>query len=81
MMYENSISADKCACYSLAEREAKNCLFLDIKVVYKGSDGGKKSFCIYNHTSKQFTQLCMFDFKIPIGVIPDNITSDMQNMI
>ncbi len=44
-------------------------------------DGGKKSFCIYNHTSKQFMQLCMFDFKIPIGVIPDNITSDLQNMM
>jgi hypothetical protein len=23
----------------------------------------------------------MFDFKIPVGVIPDNITSDMQNMM
>ncbi len=23
----------------------------------------------------------MFDFKIPIGVIPDNITSDLQNMV
>ena len=22
----------------------------------------------------------MFDFKIPVGVIPDNITSDLQNM-
>jgi hypothetical protein len=81
MVYENGISADKCACYSLAEREAKICLVLDLKVIYKGSDGGKKSFCIYNHTSKQFTRLCMFDFKIPIGVIPDNITSDMENMM
>ena len=80
MMYENGISADKCACYSLAEREAKICLVLDVKILYKGSDGGKKSFCVYNHTSKQFTRLCMFDFKIPVGVIPDNITSDLQNM-
>jgi hypothetical protein len=54
MMYENGISADKCACYSIAEREAKICLVLDLKVIYKGLDGGKKSFCIYNHTSKQF---------------------------
>jgi hypothetical protein len=23
----------------------------------------------------------MFDFKIPVGVIPDNITSDLQNMM
>jgi hypothetical protein len=23
----------------------------------------------------------MFDFKIPVGVIPDNITSDMENMM
>jgi hypothetical protein len=23
----------------------------------------------------------MFDFKIPVGVTPDNITSDMQNMM
>ncbi len=81
MMYENGISADKCACYSLAEREAKICLVLDLKVIYKGLDGGKKSFCIYNHISKQFTRLCMFEFKIPVGVIPDNITSDMQNMM
>ena len=80
MMYENGISADKCACYSLAEREAKICLVLDVKFFYKGSDGGKKSFCVYNHTSKQFTRLCMFDFKIPVGVIPDNITSDLQIM-
>ncbi len=81
MMYEDGISADKCACYSLAEREAKICLVLDLKILYKGSDGGKKSFCIYNHTSKQFTQLCMFDFKIPVGVIPNNIASDLQNMM
>ncbi len=81
MMYEKSISADRCACYSLAEREAKICLVLDLKILYKGVDGGKKSFCIYNHNSKQFTQLCMFDFKIPIGVIPDNITSDLQNVM
>jgi hypothetical protein len=81
MMYENCISADKCACYLLAEREAKLCLVLDLKVIYKGLDGGKKSFCIYSHTSKQFTRLCMFDFKIPVVVIPDNITSDMENMM
>ncbi len=62
MMYENGISADKCACYLLAEREAKICLVLDLKVIYKGSDGGKKSFYIYNHTSKQFMRQCMFDF-------------------
>ncbi len=53
-------------------------MVLDLKVHYKGSDGGKKSFCIYNHTSKQFTQLWMIDFKIPVGVIPDNITSDLH---
>jgi hypothetical protein len=52
-----------------------------LKSSFQGSDGGKKSFCIYNHTSKQFTQLCMFDFKIPVGVIPDNITSNLQNMM
>jgi hypothetical protein len=55
MMCENGISADKCACYSLAEREAKICLVLDLRILYKGLDGGEKSFCIYNHTSKQFT--------------------------
>jgi hypothetical protein len=68
MMYENGISADKCACYLLAEREANFFLVLDLKILYKGSDGGKKSFCIYNHTSN-------------FGVIPDNITSGLQNMM
>lgn len=81
MMYENGISADKCACYSLIEREAKICLVLDLKVFFKGSEGGEKSFCIYNHTSKQLTRLCMFDFKIPVGIIPDTITSDMENIM
>jgi hypothetical protein len=64
----------------LKERQ-KICLVLDLKILYKGLDEDKKSFCIYNHTSKQFMRLCMFDFKIPIGVIPDNITSDLQNMM
>jgi hypothetical protein len=56
-------------------------LLMDLKILYKGLDGGKKSFCIYNHTSKQFTRLCMFDFKIPVGVIPNNIMSNLQNMM
>ena len=43
MMYENGISADKCACYSLAEREAKICLVLDVKILYKGM-GGRSPF-------------------------------------
>jgi len=81
MMYENGISSDKCACYSLAEREAKICLVLDFKILYRDLDGGEKSFCILNHTSKEFTQLCMFNFKIPVGVIPHIITSDMENML
>jgi hypothetical protein len=38
MMYENGISADRCACYAMSEREAKICLVLDLKVCYVGKD-------------------------------------------
>ena len=41
MMYENGISADKCACYSLAEREAKICLVLDVNYFYRVRMGGR----------------------------------------
>ena len=76
MMYENGISADRCACYAMSEREVKFFLVLDLKVCYVGKDGGKYTFCVYNHTSKQFTWMSMQDFRIPIGVIPDKLTSN-----
>ena len=41
MMYENGISADKCACYSLAEREAKICLVLDVIFFTRVRMGGR----------------------------------------
>lgn len=76
MMHENGIAQDKCACYSISEREAKICLVCDLKISYKREDGGRSYFMISNHTSKQFTRLFMVGFKIPVGVIPDNITSN-----
>jgi hypothetical protein len=76
MMYKDGISVDRCACYSIAEGEARICLVLDLIVGYYGKDHGKNSFCVYNRTSKQCTWMCMQDFKIPIGVIPDTIMSD-----
>jgi hypothetical protein len=42
MMYENGISVDKCACYSLAEREAKICFVLDLNILYKGFGWGQE---------------------------------------
>ena len=76
MMHENGIAQDKCACYTISEREAKICLVFDLKILYKRKDGGRSYFMISNHTSKQFTRLFMVGFKIPVGVIPDNITSN-----
>ena len=55
MMHENGIAQDKCACYSISEREAKICLVFDLKILYKREDGGRSYFMISNHTSKQFT--------------------------
>jgi hypothetical protein len=60
----------------MSEREVKFFLVLDLKVCYVGKDGGKYTFCVYNHTSKQFTWMSMQVFRIPIGVIPDNLTSN-----
>ena len=76
MMHENGIAQDKCACYTICEREAKICLVFDLKILYKRKDGGRSHFMVSNHTSKQFTRLFMVGFKIPVGVIPDNITSN-----
>lgn len=76
MMHENGINQDKCACYSISEREAKICLVFDLKISYKREDGGRSYFMISNHTSKQFTRLFMVGFKIPVGVIPDHITGN-----
>jgi hypothetical protein len=41
MMYKSDISADKCPCYSLVEREAKICLVLDLKVLFKVRMGAR----------------------------------------
>lgn len=76
MMHENGIAQDRCACYTISEREAKICLVFDLKILYKRHDGGWSYFMVSNHTSKQFTRLFMVGFKIPVGVIPADITGN-----
>jgi hypothetical protein len=74
-MYQNSVTADRCPCYNVLDREGKVCLVLSLKV----SDiKDKIKFCVHNHTSKSLTQLFMK--RIPKGVIAATITGNQMHM-
>jgi hypothetical protein len=48
-MYQNSVTADRCPCYNVLDREGKVCLVLSLKVCNRKNN---TNFCVHNHTSK-----------------------------
>ncbi len=74
-MYQNSVTADRCSCYNVLDREGKVCLVLSLKVSDTKND---IKFCVHNHTSKSLTQLFME--QIPKGAVTSTITGNQMHM-
>jgi hypothetical protein len=74
-MYQNSLTADRCPCYNVLDREGKVCLVLSLKV---SDTKNKLQFCVHNHTSKSLTQLFMK--RIPKGAVAATITGNQKHM-
>ena len=74
-MYQNSVTADRCPCYNVLDREGKVCLVLSLKV---SDTKNNLQFCVHNHTSKSLTQLFMK--RIPKGAVAATITGNQKHM-
>ena len=74
-MYQNSVTADRCPCYNVLDREGKVCLVLSLKVYNRKNN---TNFCIHNHMSKSLTQLFMK--QIPKGGVAAIITGNQNHM-
>jgi len=74
-MYQNSVTADRCPCYNVLDREGKVCLVLSLKV---SDPKNNLQFCVHNHTSKSLTQLFMK--RIPKGAVAATVTGNQKHM-
>ena len=74
-MYQNSVTADRCPCYNVLDREGKVCLVLSLKVCNRKNN---TNFCVHNHTSKSLMQLFMK--QIPKGAVAATITGNQNHM-
>jgi hypothetical protein len=75
-MYQNSVTADRCPCYNVLDREGRVCLVLSLKVCSRNNN---TNFCVHNHTSKSLTQL--FIQQIPKGAVADTITGNQNHIL
>jgi hypothetical protein len=74
-MYQNSVTADRCPCYNVLDREGKVCLVLSLKVCNRKNN---TNFCIHNHTSKSLMQLFMK--QTPKGAVAASIAGNQKHM-
>ena len=70
MMYKNGISADKCPCYSLVEREAKICLVLDLKVLFKVRMGARSPSAFTTTPANNSRDYVCLTSKFPLVLSP-----------
>jgi hypothetical protein len=72
---KNSVTADRCPCYNVLDREGKVGLVLSLKVCNRKNN---TNFCIHNHTRKSLMQLLMKP--IPKGAVAATITGNQNHM-